>query len=86
MFAVITIEKSVEVRVIPVHWIKGFDLIGSINYGVNCAETHVVFYCGDINKPPNFSVPIFPSICRNGDGCYLARINKFFGKIFSAYS
>lgn len=85
MFAVITVEKSLEVRVIPVHWIKGFDLISSINHGVNCAETHVVFYCDDTNKQPNFSAPIFASISSTSVGCYLARINKFFGKMFCLF-
>lgn len=79
MFAVITLETSLKVKVIPVEWIRGFDFIGSINDGINASETHVVFYCDNLNQRPNFGLPIFSVVREEYEGCYWARINKFFG-------
>lgn len=80
MFAVITLEKSLDVVVVPVEWIKGFDLVNSVNDGINCSEPHVVYWSRDDQMPPNFFMPIMTRFNYIDRGCFSARLNKFFGK------
>lgn len=79
MFAVITLENTLDLLTIPMKWIKGIDLMNFVNDGINCSEPHVVFLSMDINMPPDFSMPISPSFESIESGCFWARINKFFG-------
>lgn len=82
MFAVITFETSREVKVIPIGWIKGFNLCATINDGINSAEKHVVFFSKNWQEQPNFFLPISDDSNNSNQSnkCYFARINKFFGE------
>lgn len=81
MFAVVTLEHSKINLVVPVKWINQLNLSDHVNLGVNCAEKHIVFYSRDAGKSADFKLPISNLFEVDEDGCYLARLNKYFGKI-----
>lgn len=84
MFAVVFLEFSKENLVVPVKWINQLNLSSHANLGVNCAESHVIFYSLDKTKSADFKLPISNLFENDKDGCYLARLNKYFGKIIES--
>lgn len=80
MFAVITLEITKKHLVLPINWINQINFATQAERGVNCEETHVVFYSKNETKCADFRLPIANSFEPNNDACYLARINKFFGE------
>lgn len=80
MFVAVTIENSLENIVVGIKWLKQICLADSANDGVNPAQSHLLFYSVDKTKHANFELPLRVYFDPNADGCYLARINKHFGK------
>lgn len=64
---------------IPDFWCNTFDLAGSINGGLNRNKNHLIFVSPDLNKIPDFSLPVRRTLDLQTDGCY-------FGKILCAFS
>lgn len=80
MFAVVTLEHSKDHLVVPINWVNQLNFSVHANYGVNCAERHVVFYSQNKTKIADFNLPISNHFDDDTDGCYFARINKYFRK------
>lgn len=83
MFVVIFLECSYEHIVVPLDWIHQVFLQPHTIDGVNSGERHKVFYSPDPRKTANFKLPTEERFYRNNDGCYWARLYKYFGKFFS---
>lgn len=64
---------------IPDFWCNDFDLAGAINGILNKNKNHLIFFSPDINKYPDFTLPVRETLDLETDGCY-------FGKILRAFS
>lgn len=64
---------------IPDYWCDTFNLAKSINCGLNKNENHLIFFSPDLDKNPEFTLPVRETFDSDGDGCY-------FGKILQAFS
>lgn len=86
MFAVIFLFEANQNLVIPVKWIKSFDIIQAINRGISHTKVHKVFYCNDFSLEPNFNTPMRQEFQAENTGCYDANIKYIFGKPFISTS
>lgn len=84
MFAVVTLKNSLNIKVVPIDWIYGLDLADTVNNGVNNEVTVLVFYSKN-RKHANFNLPINIQFNSEDDGCYLARLNKYFRKYWGIF-
>lgn len=64
---------------IPDYWCDTFNLANTINGGLNRNENHLIFVSPDLNKIPDFTLPVREAFDPVGDGCY-------FGKLLRAFS
>lgn len=80
MFAVVTLEYSKVNLVLPIKWINQLNFSSHANFGINCAERHVVFFSRNAAKNADFTLPISNVFEREKDACYFARLNKYFRK------
>lgn len=64
---------------IPDFWCNDFDLAHSINSILNKNKNYLIFYSTDMNKSPDFSLPVRADLDLTTDGCH-------FGKILRAFS
>lgn len=80
MFAVVTLEYSKAKLVVPIKWINQLNLSSHANFGINCAERHVVFYSRNTAKSADFKLPISNLFEGDTDACYMAHLNKYFRK------
>lgn len=65
---------------IPDYWSDTFDLAKAINYGLNSNENHLIFVSPDLNKVPDFSLPVRKSLDLKTDGCYFGKVLRSFSK------
>lgn len=80
MFSVVIFEESLEVKTIPIKFIKNFDPIRTANDAVNQSDTHVVFYSENYDEQPKFNLGLRSEFNNTIQGCYNARILKYFGE------
>lgn len=59
---------------IPDFWCDTFNLAQSINEGLNCNKNHLIFVSPDLNKVPDFSLPVRDTLDLDADGCYFGKI------------
>lgn len=89
MFFVVFIQEAREYFIIPSNWIKEIEVNWKkfINNGLNTNQIYTVFYSrstdavDDCGKPnPDFA-PMFCNEIKKfpEDGCYFAKIAKYFG-------
>lgn len=65
---------------IPDHWCDTFDLAVSINDGLNKNQNHLIFVSPDLNKVPDFSLPVRKALDLTTDGCYFGKLLRAFSK------
>lgn len=66
---------------IPDYWCDSLDLARSINSGLKKNENHLIFFSPDLNKIPDFSLPIRRgALDLTRDGCYFGKILRAFSK------
>lgn len=65
---------------IPDYWSDTFDLAKAINYGLNSNENHLIFVSPDLNKVPDFSLPVRNFLDLKTDGCYFGKVIRSFSK------
>lgn len=65
MYCVVVLENDLEVKVIPVKFIKGFDPVRFANEAVDQAETHIIFYNRDDETIPDFKMALREKIDKN---------------------
>lgn len=69
---------------IPDYWVETLNLADSINEGLNKNKNHLVFVSPDLNKEPDFSLPVRHTLDLNTDGCYLGKVIRAFSE-FDVY-
>lgn len=79
MYCVIFIENGLEVKAIPVKFIKGFDSIGFANDAIDQSKSHIVFYNTDHNMNPDFTIALLEKFDDTVSACYKAKLWKFYG-------
>lgn len=65
---------------IPDYWCDTFDLAKSINSGLNKNENQLIFFSVDLNKIPDFTLPVRRTFDPESDGCYFGKIVRAFSK------
>lgn len=65
---------------IPDFWCESLDLARAINSGLNSNENHLIFLSSDLNKIPDFSIPVRKTLDWDVDGCYFGKIKRAFSK------
>lgn len=65
---------------IPDFLCESFDLAHAINQGLNSNENHLIFFSPDLNKVPDFSLPVRETLNLEVDGCYFGKIVRAFSK------
>lgn len=80
MYSVVIFEENLEVKAIPIKFIKNFDPIRTANDAINQSDTHVVFYSENYDEQPKFNLGLRSKFDNRIQGCYNARILKFFGE------
>lgn len=65
---------------IPDYWCQTLDLAKSINKGLNSNENHLIFLSPDMNKDPDFSIPLRETYDANVDGCYFGKLRRAFSE------
>lgn len=90
MYFVVFLKKVKTHIVIPVKWVKDYNVTFEkfMNYSVNSNHPHLIYWNGregvvknNENVRPDFSVPINDKLSPN-EACYLAKIIKYFGKSY----
>lgn len=71
--------KIPKVVAVPLRYIK-LDLVKSLNNRINRNQEHLMYWSNDINKRPNFDLPISQQFHRSVDSCFNVRLLKVFGK------
>lgn len=83
MFVVVYINCAKKYVVVPDNWIYDVKMESLLNYGVNSNRNVLIFWSSDFQNTPNFCLDKsleFPP--RNNQTCYLARLIRYFGKLF----
>lgn len=65
---------------IPDYWADTFDVAKAINHGLNSNENHLIFVSPDMDKIPDFSLPVRRTLDLKTDGCYFGKITRAFSK------
>lgn len=80
MYCVVILEGSLEVKAIPVKFVKGFNPICTANDAVNQSKSYIVFYDQNHCADPDFKMDLSEQFNENGPACYKGRIWKFFSE------
>lgn len=65
---------------VPDYWVDTFDLAQSINDGLKRSANHLIFISPDLNKVPDFSIPVRRTLDLKSDGCYFGKVTRAFSK------
>lgn len=65
---------------IPDYWCGTFDLAAAINGGLNTNQNHLIFFSPDLNKIPDFALPVHNKFDSNIDGCYFGKVTRAFSE------
>lgn len=63
---------------IPACWMYAIDVVRAFNSGLNSNKKRRIFFSKDLNRSPNFLLPIRNMFHENEDACYLARTTRSF--------
>lgn len=86
-FVVVYLKRPKKFIVIKDFWVQGLCNAKLKNNGCNSNQDFLVFWAAQndiaLNVQPDFSMPLSSRYEPTTDGiCYIARVKKFFGKIF----
>lgn len=79
MYCVVSFVDNLDVKALPIKFVKNFDPIAIGNYALDQSEIYTVFYSKNISECPNFSLDLHTKFKEMTPGCYQARILNFFG-------
>lgn len=87
MYCVVAFVNSLDIRPVPVKFIKDFDPITIGNEAIDQSVTYVVFHSKDYSENPCFSLDLQAVFDESVPGCYEAKMLRFFRKkLFFTYS
>lgn len=69
-YSVVVLEYSLEIKTIPLEFIRGFDPIRMANDDVDQSKTHIIFYLDNFNVIPNFDTELRRDFDGMVPGCY----------------
>lgn len=73
---------------VPLNWVRNFNLQSFLNYGPVAKQTQLVFYSNDKARAPNFDLPpsnpnaFWYNLDNGYDACYNGRVESIFGMYF----
>lgn len=81
MFAAVYIKSSNVRLVVPIKWIHPIDIANEAKFGVNAAQTHIVYYSRDNAADADFGTLVKTEFDDSISGCYYGYINAYFGEL-----
>lgn len=76
----ITFTTNPRAVVIRKDWIYGYSQAKTLNNGINCNQTHSIFFSTDLEREPNFNLERRGFFEREPDATYDAKLFRFFGE------
>lgn len=80
MYCVVSFVNSLEIKPVPVKFIKDFSPITIGNDAIDQSIPYVVFHSKNYSETPNFSLDLRAVFDELVPGCYEAKILRFFRK------
>lgn len=82
MFFLIKLKETKQKTIIPLKWIKNFDVTMFFNYGMpyHKKKKYIIFFSNDLNDDPDFNAPLKNTLDGFVKGCYEASLIKHFSK------
>lgn len=77
---IVFLNKYKKNLVVPVSWCSPFDLVDSVNEGLNRHINRTIFYSNDITTKPQFEIGIAASFDENVPGCHWGKMLKCYSK------
>lgn len=81
--AVFRFESATERSIGRIDWIYELSPAKTLNNRINRNQKHLIFWSPNINRQPDFSLPISNVYFNDRDGMYRGKILKCFGEIHS---
>lgn len=72
--------KYRKIICVPLHYVYMLDLAKSLNNRINRNQEHLCFWSDDVNKQPNFDLPISHHFDPPIDSCFKVKLLKVLGK------
>lgn len=79
----ITFTTNPRAVIIRKSWIFNLSEARVLNNGVNRNQTISIFYSNDLNREPNFALEVRGFFQFGEDGCYDAKLFRYFGEYIS---